>query len=48
MNVLVVYAHPSPDSFTDAILEQVTKGLDDGPHTYKVNDLYAGATRWTR
>ena len=41
MNVLVVYAHPNPDSFTHAILEQVTKGLDDGPHTYKVNDLYA-------
>ncbi len=41
MNVLVVYAHPSPGSFTHAILEQVTKGLDDSPHSYKVNDLYA-------
>ena len=41
MHVLVVYAHPGPDSFTHAILEQVTKGLDDGPHTYEVNDLYA-------
>jgi NAD(P)H dehydrogenase (quinone) len=41
MKVLVVYAHPNPDSFTHAILEQVTRGLDDGPHTYKVNDLYA-------
>ena len=41
MNVLVVYAHPNPDSFTHAILDQVTKGLDDSPHTYRVNDLYA-------
>lgn len=41
MHVLVVYAHPTRDSFTHALLEQVTRGLDDGPHTYKVNDLYA-------
>ncbi|MGZ5316780.1 MAG: NAD(P)H-dependent oxidoreductase [Solirubrobacterales bacterium] len=41
MNVLVVYAHPNPDSFTHAILDQVTKGLDDSPHSYTVNDLYA-------
>jgi NAD(P)H dehydrogenase (quinone) len=37
MHVLVVYAHPSPDSFTHALLEQVTRGLDDGPHSYQVN-----------
>jgi NAD(P)H dehydrogenase (quinone) len=41
MHVLVVYAHPNPDSFTHAMLEQVIRGLDDGPHTYKVDDLYA-------
>lgn len=41
MNVLVVYAHPNEDSFTHAILEHVTRGLDASPHTYKVNDLYA-------
>jgi NAD(P)H dehydrogenase (quinone) len=41
MNVLVVYAHPNPDSFTHAILDHVTKGLDDSPHSYKVSDLYA-------
>ncbi len=41
MKVLVVYGHYNPDSFTHAILEQVTKGLDDSPHTYKVSDLYA-------
>ena len=41
MHVLVVYAHPSPDSFTHALLEQVVRGLDAGPHTYTVDDLYA-------
>lgn len=41
MHVLVVYAHPNRDSFTHALLEQVTRGLDDGPHTYEVSDLYA-------
>ncbi|MGE5408261.1 MAG: NAD(P)H-dependent oxidoreductase [Syntrophothermus sp.] len=41
MNVLVVYAHPIPGSFTHAVLEEVTRGLDESPHTYKVNDLYA-------
>lgn len=41
MKVLVVYAHFGPDSFTHAILEQVTKGLGDAGHDYKVNDLYA-------
>jgi NAD(P)H dehydrogenase (quinone) len=41
MKVLVIYAHPNPDSFTHAVLEHITKGLDDSPHTYKVNDLYA-------
>ena len=41
MHVLVVYAHFNRDSFTHAVLEQVIRGLDDGPHTYTVNDLYA-------
>ena len=41
MNVFVVYAHPNPDSFTHVILEQITRGLDDSPHSYKVSDLYA-------
>ena len=41
MRVLVVYAHPNPESFTHAVLEQITKGLDDGPHAYRVSDLYA-------
>jgi NAD(P)H dehydrogenase (quinone) len=41
MRVLVVYAHYNPESFTHAILEQVTKGLADGGHEYEVVDLYA-------
>ena len=41
MRVLVVYAHHNPRSFTHAVLEQVTKGLEDGGHTVKVNDLNA-------
>lgn len=41
MHVLVVYAHPITGSFTQAVLEQVTRGLDESPHTYTVDDLYA-------
>jgi NAD(P)H dehydrogenase (quinone) len=41
MRVLVVYAHYNPDSFTHALLEQVTKGLEDGGHDVRVNDLQA-------
>jgi NAD(P)H dehydrogenase (quinone) len=41
MNVLVVYAHPNPKSFSHAILEEFTKGLKDGGHTYEVVDLHA-------
>lgn len=41
MNVLVVYAHFNPNSFTHAILESVTRGLDESPHSYKVSDLNA-------
>jgi NAD(P)H dehydrogenase (quinone) len=41
MKVLVVYTHHNPASFTHAILEQVTQGLEDGGHDYKVSDLNA-------
>ena len=41
MQVLVVYAHPNPNSFNHAILEQFTKGLADGGHTFEVVDLHA-------
>jgi NAD(P)H dehydrogenase (quinone) len=41
MKVLVVYAHPNPQSFNHAILESFTKGLTETRHTYEVIDLYA-------
>jgi len=41
MKVLIVYGHPNPNSFNHAILEEFTKGLKDGGHTYEVIDLYA-------
>lgn len=41
MKVLVVYAHYNPDSFTHAVLEQVTRGLKDGGHEVRLNDLQA-------
>jgi len=41
MNILTIYAHPSPRSFCHAILEQFTKGLEDAGYTNVVVDLYA-------
>ncbi len=34
-------AHPNPKSFCHAILQQFTKGLEDGGHVSEVVDLYA-------
>jgi NAD(P)H dehydrogenase (quinone) len=41
VRVLVVYAHPNPESFTHAILEQVERGLTDAGHDHEVIDLNA-------
>ena len=41
MQVLVVYAHPNPQSFNHAVLESFTKGLKDGGHSFEVVDLHA-------
>jgi NAD(P)H dehydrogenase (quinone) len=41
MKVLVVYAHPNPNSFNHAVLESFTKGLEHGGNTFEVTDLYA-------
>ncbi len=41
MRVLVVYAHPNPNSFNHAILESFTKGLEDGGNTFEIADLNA-------
>ena len=40
MNVLIVYAHPSPSSFNAAILNHVQKGLQETNHSVTVLDLY--------
>lgn len=40
MKVLVVYAHPNPNSFNHAVVESFTRGLKDGGHEYEVLDLY--------
>ncbi|MBN1191817.1 MAG: NAD(P)H-dependent oxidoreductase [Dehalococcoidales bacterium] len=42
MKVLVVYAHPNPQSFNHAVMESFTNGLKEAGHTYEVLDLYAG------
>ena len=41
MQVLIVYAHPNPQSFNHAIVEACSKGLAEAGHTYEVVDLYA-------
>lgn len=41
MRVLTVYAHPTPNSFCRAVLEQFTTGLKDAGHTSEVIDLYS-------
>lgn len=40
MHTLIVYSHPNPESFTHAVLESFTKGLQEGGHTWEVVDLY--------
>jgi NAD(P)H dehydrogenase (quinone) len=40
MKTLIVYAHPNPESFNHAILEEFTKGLKDGGHSAEIVDLY--------
>lgn len=41
MKILVVYCHPSKDSFTYCVKESFVKGLEDAGHTCVVSDLYA-------
>ena len=41
MNVLVVYAHPHPESFNHAILEKFVQGLQAKGHAVEILDLYA-------
>ncbi|MDR2974717.1 MAG: NAD(P)H-dependent oxidoreductase [Propionibacteriaceae bacterium] len=41
MHVHIVYAHPSPASFTHAILTAFVAGLDEAGHSHTISDLYA-------
>ncbi len=41
MKVLIVYAHPSGDSFTRHAKDSFIKGLEAAGHTYVISDLYA-------
>ena len=41
MNVLTVFAHPSPKSFCRSVLERFADGLRDAGHSNEVVDLYA-------
>jgi len=41
MFVHIVFAHPSHDSFTGALLAAFIDGLDEAGHQYTISDLYA-------
>lgn len=41
MNTLIIYCHPSNDSFTYMAKEALIKGITDGEHCYEISDLYA-------
>ncbi len=41
MKVLIVYCHPSQDSFTYKLEERFIQGLKDAGHSYIISDLYA-------
>ncbi|WP_294578822.1 NAD(P)H-dependent oxidoreductase [uncultured Thomasclavelia sp.] len=40
MQVLIIYCHPSANSFTAAVKDAFIKGLQDGNHQYELIDLY--------
>ncbi len=41
MKILVICAHPTSGSFTHAMTQAVTKGLESKQHEVKIKDLYA-------
>ncbi len=43
MHTLLVYAHPEPQSFTHALLEQAKRTLAETGHSFEVSDLYGEA-----
>ena len=40
MNIFIVYAHPSEDSFTRHVKDSFIKGLKNSGHSYILSDLY--------
>ena len=40
MQVFIVYAHPSEDSFTKNVLDEFVRGLENKGHNYTISDLY--------
>lgn len=40
MNVLIIFAHPNPMSFTKAVLDNFVKGIKEAGHQYEIIDLY--------
>lgn len=40
MKVLIIYAHPSRESFTYKVLNRLYKGLSDAGHEIEISDLY--------
>ena len=41
MHVYILFAHPSPMSFSRVVLEAFVQGLEDAGHTVEIGDLYA-------
>ncbi|MFP5483042.1 MAG: NAD(P)H-dependent oxidoreductase, partial [Gammaproteobacteria bacterium] len=41
MNVLIVHAHPEPQSFCAAMMKRMQNRFEEQGHTVTVSDLYA-------
>jgi len=41
MHVYILFAHPSPHSFSREVLHAFTRGLESAGHTFEPGDLYA-------
>lgn len=40
MHILIIYAHPSTDSFTYEVLSTFIDGIRNAGHTYEISNLY--------
>lgn len=40
MKILIVYCHPSENSFTRVVRDELIKSLEDCGHSYEISDLY--------